>query len=64
MVLLVSFTNFEIQISIITLLSEREAILNEGVYSFPKSNSQVYNFAYNLHFTILDHGQSFEGSFQ
>ncbi len=21
--------------------------LNEGVYSFPKSNSQVYNFAYN-----------------
>ena len=35
---------------------------NEGVYNFPKSNSQVYNFAYKLHFTILDHGQNFEGS--
>ncbi len=23
--------------------------VNEGVYNFPKSNSQVYNFAYKLH---------------
>ncbi len=38
--------------------------INEGVYSFPKSNSQVYNFAYKRHFTILDRGQNFEGSFQ
>ncbi len=37
---------------------------NEGVYSFPISNSQIYNFAYKLHFFILDHGQNFEGSFR
>ncbi len=38
--------------------------LNEGVYNFPKSNSQAYRFAYKLHFSILDHGQNFEGSFE
>ena len=28
--------------------------VKEGVYNFLKSNSQVYNFTYKLHFTILD----------
>ncbi len=42
--------------------SKRNAHVNEGVYKFPKSNSQVYNFAYKLDLTILDHRQNFEGS--
>ena len=37
---------------------------NEGVYNILKSNSQVYNCAYKLHFTILDYGQNFRGSFR
>ncbi len=28
---------------------------NEAVYNFLKSNSQVYNFTYKVHFTILDY---------
>ncbi len=32
-------------------------VFNKGVYYFPKLNSQVNNFAYERHFTILDHGQ-------
>ncbi len=38
--------------------------VNKGVYNFQKSKSQVYNFAYKLHFTIIDHGQNIEGSFR
>ncbi len=37
---------------------------NEVVYNFLKSNSQIYNSTYKLHFTILDYGQNFEGGFQ
>ena len=40
------------------------SLLNEGVYNFLKSNSQVYRFTYKLHFTILDYGQNFEGGFR
>ncbi len=39
-------------------------LFNEGVYNFLKSNSQVYNFTYKLHFTILDYRQNFEGGFR
>ena len=45
-------------------ISFMDSYFNEGVYNFLQSNSQIYNFTYKLHFTILDYRQNFEAGFQ